>query len=303
VSGKPLDVAIVGAGGLTRAMARALSRSGSATVVIASRKQAQARAAARGLSRVKAVRHVDEALAAASVVLLAVPDRSVEGVARAIVPLRASWRGVVVPHAAGAYGPELLRPLGRRGAATGVLHPLAVLGADGSGVLRGSFARIEGTPRARAAARKLCALTGLVPLPGKGLQTPAGRKSYHAAASLASNDLVALLAAAHGLLARRGVPPRAALAAVAHLAAGAVAAVRSAGLSGALTGPVARNDAATLAAQLTALATEDPAAERAHRALSSRLVELAHAAGRLDREAVLSLSRLLARGPGRASTV
>jgi len=297
------EVTIVGAGGLARALSRALARSGKARVTIASRRAVAAAGAARGVRGVRAARRIEDAVAGASIVVLAVPDRSISPLARQLVPMRPSWRGVVVLHAAGAYGPELLAPLSRRAASTGVLHPLAVLGTRGSVALAGAYARIEGTAPARAAARRLCGLIGLTPLRGTGLQSPQGRSSYHAAASLASNDVVALLAAGQGLLIRRGVPAAAALRALVALASGALKQARDAGLPGALTGPVARNDRATLVAQLRVLAKADPAAAEAHRALSLRLVELASASGRMDKSVARALRSLLARGPGGSATV
>ena len=303
MSAKPLAVAMVGAGGLTRAMARALGRSGGARVTVASRRPATAYALARGARGVRAVRRIEDAIADAAIVVLAVPDRAIAPLARSLAPLRASWRGVVALHAAGAYGPELLSPLRARGAATGVLHPLAVLGAGAGTPLSGSFARMEGQAAAQAAARRLCALAGLIPLRGTGLRSPQGRSSYHAAASLVSNDLIALLASAHGLLVRRGVPGRDALRALTALAAGAVDSVRRSGLRGALTGPVARNDGATLAAQLRALLAEDPAAADAHRALSLRLIDLARPSARAEPAEARALRLLLARGPVRKRRV
>jgi predicted short-subunit dehydrogenase-like oxidoreductase (DUF2520 family) len=303
VSAKPLAVAIVGAGGLARAMARALGRSGRARVTIASRRPAEAKAAARGARGVRSARRIEDAIADAAIVLLAVPDRAIEPLARALAPLRASWRGVVALHAAGAYGTELLAPLHARGAATGVLHPLAVLGAGAGVPLAGSYARLEGQPSAVASARRLCALTGLVPLRCSGLASRRGRSGYHAAASLVSNDLIALLAAAQDLLAGHGVPRRDALEALTTLAERALAQVRETGLAGALTGPVARNDGATLLAQLRALDAKDPAAAAAHRALSLRLLQLAVSAGRADRTSASALRRLLTRGRGRRRTV
>ena len=298
-----IAVAIVGAGGLARAMAKALSRSGGAVVTIASRRPAAAARLAHGLRKTTASRKIEDAIAGARVVLLAVSDRAIAPLAAELSPLRRSWRGVVVLHAAGAYGPALLAPLRARGAATGVLHPLAVLGSGRGVSTTGAYARIEGAPAALAAARRLCALAGLVPLRASGLSTPSGRASYHAAASLASNDVVALLAAAHDLLVRKGVKARDARNALAHLASGAIATVRVAGLGGALTGPVARNDVGTLSAQLAVLSALDPAAAAAHRALSLRLIPWAEAAGRLDKPAARSLRRVLARGPGGSRTV
>ncbi len=286
-------VAIVGAGGLGRALAAALSRSGNAEVTIASRRT----------PRLRGARRIEDAVSDAEIVVLAVPDRAIAPLSRALVPMRRSWRGVVVLHAAGAHGPELLAPLRKRGASTGVWHPLTVLGARGQASLSGASARIEGSAKAVSASRRLSRLVGVVPLPGTGLSTRRSRSSYHAAASLASNDVVALLAAAHGLLVRHGVKKRAALGALVALADSALRAVRRDGLRGALTGPVARNDAGTLTAQLRALAVDDPVAGQAHRALSLRLIDLAEAGGRLDRPSARALRLLLGRGRARRATV
>jgi predicted short-subunit dehydrogenase-like oxidoreductase (DUF2520 family) len=296
-------LAIVGAGGLATAMASALSRSVAVAVTVAARRPAAAAALARGRRGVRAARRIDDAVAAADVVLLAVPDRAIPPLARALVPMRPSWRGVVVLHAAGAYGPELLAPLRARGASTGVLHPLAVLGTQRPGALAGAAARIEGMPAAEKAARQLCRLVGLVPVRGHGRLSPHRRRSYHAAASLAANDLVALLAAGQDLLVRLGMPKRAALSALLTLADGVLAAARLGGVLAALTGPVARNDTTTLAAQLKSLAVDDPLAAEAHRALSLRLVDLAEAGGRLDKAEAEEFRRLLARGRSRRGTV
>jgi len=291
------EVVIVGAGGLARALALALARSRKARVAIVSRRPEAAARVARGARGIKTFSRIDDAVAAASILVLAVPDRAVHPLAKALAPMRPSWRGVVVLHAAGAYGPELLAPLAACSASTGVFHPLAVLGARGNAALSGAYARIEGNRRAVAAARRLCRLLGLTPLGGRRLESPQGRSAYHAAASLASNDLVALLAAGQGLLVRHGVPAGEALPALAVLAEGALAQVREAGLAGALTGPVARNDGATLLAQLRALAKDDKVTAEAHRALSLRLIDLACEVGVLDKPAAKALRQRLRRGP------
>jgi predicted short-subunit dehydrogenase-like oxidoreductase (DUF2520 family) len=298
-----VTVAIVGAGGLARAMATALGRSGRAAVVVGARRPSAAKAIARGIPNARAVRLDDPAIAEASIVLLAVPDGALSSVARELAERRPSWRGTVALHAAGAFGPELLQPLAARGASTGVLHPLAVLGSSGPSVLAGAAARIEGAPAARRAARRLAVLAGLTPLTAAALSSPAGRSAYHAAASLASNDLVALLVAARDLLVAHGVTRGAATRALSTLAAGAIAQVKTSGPAGALTGPVARGDAATLRAQLAALGEADPPAAEAHRALSLRLLAFAQESGRLDPAGATALRTLLARGRRRSPTV
>jgi predicted short-subunit dehydrogenase-like oxidoreductase (DUF2520 family) len=301
VKAKVSVVAIVGAGGLARAMARAWGAARELRVVVASRRPQAASALARGTRGVVAGR-IEAAVGKAAVVLIAVPDRSITAVARELAPLRTSWSGVVVLHSAGAYGPELLRALASRGAATGVLHPLAVLASRAEMPPAGAFARIEGARAAKTAARRLARLAGLVPLAGSGLESPRARRAYHAAASLASNDLIALLSAARRLLVRHRVPERQAWDAVLALASSALSAAARGGAARALTGPVVRNDRETLLRQLDAL-RQDPEAREAHRSLSSILVEVAVDAGRLGRKDAAGLRRRLARGRPRSGTV
>ena len=134
------------------------------------------------------------------------------------------------------------------------------------------------------------------------MESPRARRAYHAAASLASNDLIALLTAARRLLVRHGVPERRAWSAVLALASSALSAAGRGGPGHALTGPVVRNDRETLFGQFDAL-RQDPDAREAHRALSSILVEVAVAAGRLGREDAAGLRQRLKRGRRRPRTV
>ena len=94
------------------------------------------------------------------------------------------------------------------------------------------------------------------------------RATYHAAAVVASNHLVALMGQVARLADAVGVPLEAYL----DLAAGSLDNVRGVGPSAALTGPAARGDEETVAAHLAAL----PADERAtYRALATEARRLA----------------------------
>ncbi len=300
--GRRRDVLIVGAGRLGSALAEALAENRAFRVTLASRRPAAARAVARRHPSILASLQT-AAIAVARVVVLAVPDRSLAPLCRELSRERASWRGVVVLHAAGAYGPEVLGDLARRGAATGVLHPLAAAGAGGARTLRGASARIEGTGRARAAARTIAAGAGMRPWHLPGVRTPAARAAYHAAASLASNDVPALLESAERLLRRHGISGRRARLALLFLTRGVLDRIEARGPAGALTGPASRGDLETLRLQLDALARFDRDAAEAHRALSRRLAGFAAQSGRLDRRAAARVRRALGRGRGRARTV
>src|SRR5262249_23386929 len=127
---------------------------------------------------------------------------------------------------------------------------------------------------------------------------PAARPSYHAAAVLAANCLVALIDASAETMERAGIPRRLALAALNPLIRGAVDNVARLGPSRGLTGPVARGDAATIAGHLAVL---DGDVEQVYRALSRRMIALADkVTPDIDRRAV---ERVLGpRFPGRNGT-
>jgi predicted short-subunit dehydrogenase-like oxidoreductase (DUF2520 family) len=80
------------------------------------------------------------------------------------------------------------------------------------------------------------------------------RAAYHAAASIASNFLVTLEAAAERLAATAGVPREA----LAPLARAAVDNWAGLGAHDALTGPIARGDADVVARQREAVAARTP---------------------------------------------
>jgi predicted short-subunit dehydrogenase-like oxidoreductase (DUF2520 family) len=208
-----------------------------------------------------------------------------------------------VLHHAGSLGLDALRPLERCGAAVGLLHPMQALAQPGVAgkVLAGSRARIEGDSTATAVARRLARDIGLVPLSFPRPLDARGRRAYHAAASLASNDLVALIAMAADILETTGLDREEAVDALIRLASGTLAQTTGVGLEGGLTGPVVRGDSETVAKHIHVLERESPAHAQIHRLLSARLLALAEDRGlRLPRAERRRLMRSLsAAGGGR----
>jgi len=172
-----------------------------------------------------------EAMPEADVYWLAVREDAIGAVVGLVPP------AAVALHASGSLGPEALAPHAERG----VLHPLMTFPGPVIGLpsLAGAGASVAGTPRALAAAHALAAALGMVPFEITG-----DRRAYHAAASLASGHLAAVFLDAAAVLSRSGVPadlaPR-------FLLPLALESLRRAAAFGpaAITGPVARGDAAT----------------------------------------------------------
>ncbi len=179
----------------------------------------------------------------AGVVLLCVPDSEIAAAAAAVEPAE----GRLVGHCSGASGLDVLAPHEAFS-----LHPLMTVPAGSAGaVFAGAGCAVAGaTPRALEAARALAARLGM-----RATTVADGdRAAYHAAASMASNFLVALEAAAERVAGTAGVD-RALLAPLVRATVENWAAL---GPRAALTGPIARGDQGTVARHRAALGDRTP---------------------------------------------
>jgi predicted short-subunit dehydrogenase-like oxidoreductase (DUF2520 family) len=180
----------------------------------------------------------------AAIVLLCVPDAEI---AAAAATLEGGRDDVLVGHCSGATGLDVLGDHEGFG-----LHPLMTVptGAP-AGILTGAGAAVAGTtPRALAAAEGLARAAGMLPTH----VAEADRAAYHAAASIASNFLVTLEGAAERLAGTAGVER----ALLVPLVRAAVENWAERGAAGALTGPIARGDEATVTRQRAAIAERAP---------------------------------------------
>jgi predicted short-subunit dehydrogenase-like oxidoreductase (DUF2520 family) len=190
--------------------------------------------------------------------LLCVPDSEIEAAAEAVATAASAPAGPapLVGHTSGATPLAALEPAARRGAETFGLHPLQAF-TDGSGPerFRGAGCAIAGSsPRALAAARELAERLGMRPFE----IDDDGRAAYHAAASIASNFLVTLEAAAERVAGGAGIEPAEARVLLAPLVRTTVDNWARLGPEAALTGPIARGDEATVERQRAALADVAP---------------------------------------------
>ncbi len=292
----------VGSGRLAAALLPLWCKAGWKIATVAGRNPDTTRELAR---RVNAEPRLDLAglVDGPTVVLLAVPDESIAVLAAALAR-RGDWSGRIVLHHAGALGPELLAPLTKAGASAGVLHPLQVMPRDPAEPLPDSTrARCEGAPAALRIARRLARDAGMVALPAGLRWTAATRTDYHIAASLAANDLVALVAAAAKLIESSGATRRDALDALLPLARGALEQLAAESAGQAVGGPVPRGDADTLEAHFVRLNRRDRELHEIHRLLSSRVLKLAIEEGRIGERARKRLRKLIATGRGPRQTV
>jgi predicted short-subunit dehydrogenase-like oxidoreductase (DUF2520 family) len=170
----------------------------------------------------------------ADAVLLCVPDSEIANAAAAIVP------GPPVGHCSGATGLDVLLPHEAFS-----LHPLMTVTPAGA-AFAGAGAAIAGsTPRATQLATSLATALGMRAV----AIAEQDRAAYHAAASIASNFLITLEAAAERLAAGVGIDR----AMLVPLVRATLDNWASLGAERALTGPVARGDELTVSKQRTAV--------------------------------------------------
>jgi predicted short-subunit dehydrogenase-like oxidoreductase (DUF2520 family) len=198
----------------------------------------------------------------ADVVLLCVPDAEIAAAAATVERTPGGVGGPLVGHCSGATG---LAPLAPHEAFS--LHPLMTVTRVGAAFAGAAAAVAGSTPRALAAARELAQAVGMVPVE----IADEDRAAYHAAASIASNFLVTLEAAAERLAATAGVER----ALLAPLVRATVENWAQVGPRDALTGPIARGDELTVARQRAAVAARTPELLPLFDALANATRELA----------------------------
>jgi predicted short-subunit dehydrogenase-like oxidoreductase (DUF2520 family) len=270
------NVALIGPGRAGTALAVALVDRGWRVTAVAGRAPDAASTVAAADRLVTRATPVNEVGRGAALVLVATPDRAIEGAVLAAAP--SLERDTLVVHIAGSRGLDVFTPLLglRPDVRVGALHPLQTFPSPAAGVARlaGSWAAVAGDDAVVALAEELGLRSFTVP--------DHDRTRYHATAVVASNHVVALLGQVERLAKACGVPPEA----FATLVEASVNNALTTGAAGALTGPVQRGDLGTIAAHLRSL---EPSERVAYRALAR---EAARLTGRHDP----ALERLLDAG-------
>lgn len=283
-----LAVGIVGVGRVGSVLGAALARAGH-RVVAACAVSAESRRRAAALLAGTPLLPADEVVARADLVLLTVPDDALVGLVEGLSRTDSFRPGQLVAHTGGRYGVGVLEPAVRRGALPLALHP--VMTFVGSSM---DLPRLAGCSFGVTAPEPLTLVAEalVIEMGGDPVRiAEADRPLYHAALSAGGNHLVTLVTEAADLLRAAGVAEPARMLGP-LLGASLDNALRSG--DAALTGPVARGDAETVAAHLAVLRRAAPAALPAYVALARLTADRALAAGRLDPAAAAALLGVLA---------
>lgn len=224
----------------------------------------------------------------AGVLMLAVRDDALRGLALMLHHSQAINATHVVLHLSGVQGQEALGPLVTTQAALGSLHPLQTISDPEAAPerLKGAWAAVEGMPRAVEMAERLARDMGLKPF----RLTSKQKAVYHAGAVFASNYFVVVEAVAQRLLRHAGLTDAEAWQALRPLVEGTLANLAKQQPAEALTGPVIRGDVETIVRHLESLTIDD---QNLYRLLGRAALELARKRG-MDEELAEKIATALA---------
>jgi predicted short-subunit dehydrogenase-like oxidoreductase (DUF2520 family) len=230
----------------------------------------------------------------ADLYLIAASDDSIAAAALALAASGLVRCGDIVWQASGALPSQVLAPLREQGAEIASMHPVKSFADPAASVesFAGTWCGVEGDPSAvavlSAAATSIGARVFSV--------DPAFKSVYHAGAVLSCNYLTALLEVGVRAYEKGGLSRETALQVMEPLVRGTLDNVFHAGTAKALTGPIARGDAAVVAAQLSALEQWDGHIAGIYRALGLVAAELSRQKGAASPEALAAIEELLAGG-------
>ncbi|WP_333871454.1 Rossmann-like and DUF2520 domain-containing protein [Desulforamulus putei] len=281
--------AIIGAGKVGSALGVLLKERGYLPVAVYSRTLSSARRLADQL-QTRVVHHPAEAAGAAELVFITTTDREIGSTAALIARKGGCRPGQIIIHTSGALASDILAPVRQQGAWTVSVHPLQAFASLESAKenLPGSCFALEGDEQALDRVIEL-----VNDLRGRYFVIkPEDKPLYHAAAVVASNYLVSLIHLSASIYQELGLDEEQAMDALFPLIQGTINNIARSGPAGALTGPVARGDGATLRGHMKALRKMDWRTREAYRSLGLYTVGVAMENGSLTPNEGAALSNI-----------
>ncbi|MBO0680768.1 DUF2520 domain-containing protein [Mycolicibacterium sp. S2-37] len=282
-----LSVGVISAGRVGTALGVALERAGHVVVACSAISRTSRLLAERRLPDT-AVMPVHEVAGRAELLLLAVPDAELAALVSGLAATNSVRSGAIVAHTSGANGVGILAPLTEQGCIPLAIHPAMTFTGSDEDVARLSetcFGVTAADDVGYAIAQSLVLEIGGEPFRVR----EDARTLYHAALAHGGNHVITvildavealrsalwgqellgqeLVGDAPGGIAERVIGPLARASLENALQRGQAA----------LTGPVARGDAAAVAGHLRALGEVDPQLAQAYRSDSLRTAQRAHA--------------------------
>jgi predicted short-subunit dehydrogenase-like oxidoreductase (DUF2520 family) len=274
-----MNVAILGAGKVGRALFRALAQARVRVRLVPLRRQSRAR--------------FDEDL-----LIVAVRDPELPRVARELARGDRVAASTAVVHVAGGVDPEVLAPLRARSAGIGQAHPmLSFASPRWAPALAGGHLLLRGDRVAVQRGRQLARALGMVARRWE----PLDAALYHAAGGLVANGAAALCAAGARLLELAGAPASDTPKVLGPLLASVANNVGRLGFPESLTGPIRRGDARAVSAHLERIRARAPELLPLYGALAELQLQLASQIGEAPAKRLNEVRRTVRASGRRAS--
>jgi len=284
----PLRVGVVGAGRVGAVLAAALQSAGHSIVAVAGESDAS-RARIASLLPGVPVEKPTAVARACDLLLLTVPDDMLGNVVKTMTDAGAIRPGMYVAHTSGRHGLAILEPAAAIGAHVMAVHPAMTFSGTSVDLARLTgcvFGLTAATPADRAFAEALVQDLG-----GKPMWVPEEMRTlYHAGLAHGANHLVTLVTEAMEILAAAGATDP----------AGTLRPLLTAALDNALdhgdaalTGPIVRGDAGTVAAHLDDIRTNAPQTLASYVSMARATLDRAVSDGRLLPIRALKIKNLL----------
>jgi predicted short-subunit dehydrogenase-like oxidoreductase (DUF2520 family) len=272
----PLRVGVVGAGRVGAVLAAALQSAGHEIVAVAGESDAS-RARIASLLPGVAVEKPTAVARACDLLLLTVPDDMLGNVVKTMTDAGAIRPGMYVAHTSGRHGLAILEPAAAIGAHVMAVHPAMTFSGTSVDLARLTgcvFGLTAASPADRAFAEALVSDLG-----GKPMWVPEEMRTlYHAGLAHGANHLVTLVTEAMEILSAAGATDP----------AGTLRPLLTAALDNALdhgdaalTGPIVRGDAGTVAAHLDDIRTNAPQTLGSYVSMARATLDRAVSDGRL----------------------
>ncbi len=282
-----LRVGVVGAGRVGAPFGAALERAGHQIVSVSAISEASRRRAELLLPHTP-IRPVDEVVKESELVLLAIPDDVLSTVVEGAAKSGLFHEGQIVVHTAGRFGVTVLDPACSAGALPLAIHPVMTFTGTAIDIerMKGAVFGITADRQSMPIAEALVLEVGGEP----AKIAESDRVAYHAALAWSANFLTVLIA--EGLDQLRAIGVEEPARALAPLLSAALDNVLRSG-DRALTGPIARGDAATVAAHLRVIKERNPELLDAYSVLARLTADRASAAKLLRSADLAAIQQLL----------
>ncbi|MEA3545557.1 MAG: DUF2520 domain-containing protein [Thermodesulfobacteriota bacterium] len=285
-------ISLIGAGRVGCAVSKRLQVAGYPISAVISRNHGRAVAACNFIgcsTTLASIQSIDATTA--QIILLAVPDDHISLVAQQLQAQTKLTEQTTIIHFSGLHPANIMRH-STSSATLLSLHPLLPFASR-----QIAFDKLTQCPCALESSDELALALGaqLVDAIGGQSFTIASDKKvlYHAAACIASNYLVTLLATAQELLIKCGIEPDQAIPLLLPLVQASVENVQQIGTEQGLTGPIVRGDVGTVAKHIEALQDNMPELLQPYLQLGNQTAVLAGKSDRLPPAKVIALHNLL----------